>query len=367
MTKSVNVKPSHVCARHFWEKVIGQDQVLRALNYSLENKTLSHAYLFVGPEGLGKINAARAIAAQLMCENGGCGNCHICTRLENNSHPDFKLIEPEGKTGYLKEQIRELIFLTQLAPMEASRKVFVIRQADMFNIESANAFLKTLEEPSESTIFILLSTSQDAVLPTVKSRCQIYRFKPLSPTKAREVLMEKTGVSIERADTALAANGNIVAAARDYLQSPKQQAVHKSVATVFSQLALADDLDVLNMVRHILRSTLDSVEDQRSLLEADLLERKEFLDSAALKQLERYNKRRLSALETRQTKMVFNVFSSHLAEYLRSQNLTMTQVEKVSWGQERITLARQRLKSNVNVELICEALLFDLREVLRCQ
>ena len=401
-SKSMNTSAGKKCAQHFWDKVIGQDAVVRALQHSLNSDSLSHAYLFVGAQGLGKINAARAVATQLMCQQGGCGNCNICRRLENNSHPDFTVLEPAGAGGYLVEQIRELNYKVQLAPAESERKIFVIRDVDLFNASAANAFLKTLEEPTDSTIFILLSHSQEAVLSTIKSRCQVYRFKPLSPHQARKVLAEKTGITGQRADIALAANGYIVAAARDYLQSPKQQESRQVVLRVFRDLKTADDLDVLRMTREILRSALNSVDEMRVLMEADFIQRKELLDPVALKQLERYNERRLSAFETRQTMMVLNVFSTLLADILRiacagqddaSQSNTegstkddmssgMINIDAksdlhrlaqtatvnpaiIAQGQEHIAVARRRLTRNVNVELLTEALLFDLREVIR--
>jgi len=378
------MKKSKNCAQHFWDKVIGQDDLVKALKNTLDSDTLAHAYLFTGAQGLGKINAARAVATQLMCQQGGCGNCHICTRLENNSHPDFRVLEPAGAGGYLVEQIRELNYLVQLTPAEADRKIFVIRDVDLFNVSAANAFLKTLEEPTDSTIFILLSHSQEAVLPTIRSRCQIYRFRPLPPEQARKVLLEKTGISGQRADIALAANGYIVAAARDYLQSPRQQEARQVVLRVFRDLRTADDLDIVRMTREILRAALDSVSELRAIMDAEFIERKELLDPVALKQLERYNERRLSAFETRQTQMVLSVFSTLLADCLRlicgetEQNINIDAREilrdivqsgtinpaKIAQGQERIAVARRRLVRNVNVELLVEALLFDLREVI---
>jgi len=378
------------CAQHFWDKVIGQDKVVRALKYSLDSETLTHAFLFVGPQGLGKINAARAVATQLMCPAGGCGSCHICTRLENNTHPDFQVLEPAGSGKYLVEQVRELNYQVQLAPAEAERKIFVITDVDLFGANAANAFLKTLEEPTESTIFILLSTTKEAVLPTISSRCQVYRFRPMAPEAARKALHEKVGISGQAADIALAANAYIVGAARDYLQSPKQQESRLVTVRVFRDLAYADDLDVLRMARELLRSALDSVSEMRALMDAEFIERKELLDPVALKQLERYNERRLSAFEKRQTAMVLSVFLTLLADCLRISSTQTPSAEgiinvdahedlyqlmqvspltpaRATLGQEHVARARRRLTRNVNVALLTEALLFDLREVLTCQ
>jgi len=386
----VATKPGKDCAQHFWKQVIGQDKVVRALKYSLDSETLTHAFLFVGPKGLGKINAARAVATQLMCPVGGCGSCHICTRLENNTHPDFQVLEPEGDGMYLVDQIRELSYQVNLAPAEAQRKIFVIRDVDLLKVSSANALLKTLEEPTESTIFILLSATKEAVLPTIRSRCQIYRFRPLAPDAARKALYDMTGASGQTADIALAANAYVVGAARDYLQSSKQQESRTVTIRVFRDLAYADDLDVLRMTRELLRSALDSVEEMRALLDAEFVERKELLDPVALKRLEGYNKRRLSSFEKRQTAMVISVFLTLLADCLRISSTQTPSAEgiinidahedlyqlmqvsplipaRAAQGQEHIAQARRRLARNVNVALLIEALLFDLREVLTCR
>ena len=388
-------KPASTCARHFWDKVIGQDTVVRSLRHSLTTGTLAHAYLFVGAQGLGKINAARAVATQLMCPEGGCGQCEICRRLERNEHPDFRILEPEGAGGYLIEQIRDLNYEVHLAPAEAERKVFVIRDVDLFNASAANAFLKTLEEPSDTTVFILLAHTLEAVLPTIRSRCLVFRFRPLSPDHAAAVLREKTGVTGERARVALAANGYIVAAARDYLRSPKQQEARAVILRAFRDLATADALDVLSLSRAVLASALEPAAELRQQCEVELLERKELLDPVALKQLERYNERRLSAFETRCVAMVLNVLATLLSDCLRVASGAagaagvaeaagadgVTNIDAldlivrvgtaltpaaIARGQESIARARRRLDQNVNTELLLDALLFDIRKVIQC-
>ncbi|MDR1412410.1 MAG: DNA polymerase III subunit delta, partial [Actinomycetes bacterium] len=163
------------CANYFWDKVTGQDEALASLRTSLAADSLAHAYLFVGPAGLGKIHAARAVAATLMCAEGGCGDCAVCGRLKRNTHPDFQVLEPEGKQAWLVGQIRELTWQANLAPQEASHKVYVLRAAEALVGSAAAAFLKTLEEPPRDVTFVLLATSVEGVVPTIRSRCQVLR------------------------------------------------------------------------------------------------------------------------------------------------------------------------------------------------
>jgi DNA polymerase-3 subunit delta' len=320
-----------------------------------------------------------------MCPEQGCGHCEICRRLERNTHPDFQLLEPEGNNGYVVAQIRELNASAQRAPLEAEHKVFVLTGADTLAAAPANAFLKTLEEPSATTVFILLAHSADAVLPTIRSRCQVLRFNPLQHAQALALLQEKTGVHESQARIALAACGDSVHAARDFLASPVQQEARALALRTFTDLLRADDLDVLDLAAGLLRKVLEPVAELREKQEAELKERSELLDPVALKSLERYNKRRASAFEKRSLTVLLNVYTGLLrdslclagapgdsqlinidaAELLRASGMLLTPAAAAR-GQEALRRARRRLAQNVSLRLLLEALLFDIREVVLC-
>jgi len=171
----------------FFRDILGQERVLRYLKAALGEGRLAHAYLFLGPEGVGKESVARALAAALNCEAPGedgdaCGGCPSCKRMAAGTHPDLHVIYPasEGRSPQIKiEQIREFRRLTAYAPVAGGWRVALIKPAEALNDEAANALLKTLEEPPPQHLLILTAGVEADLFPTVVSRCQKLAFTPL--------------------------------------------------------------------------------------------------------------------------------------------------------------------------------------------
>ena len=373
-----------------WTRIVGQDEAVASLRNALASGTASHAYLFVGPQGLGKIAAAQALAAAHMCPNrtpekGGCGECDTCRRIERGSHPDITVVEPEGATGYLAEQVRSLIHEVSLAPMEAPHKVVVVRSADLLNDTSANAFLKTLEEPPANVTIVLLAHTVEPIIPTILSRCVTVRFRPLPLATMIDTLVAATGASPEEARIALASTGSVISEAEAYLRSHARRSGRTNVVRAFRDLPEADDLDVVNFVRDILVTIKGPVEEMRQRQEADLAAQADVLDRGAIKTLEGYNKRRLSAFERQSVGEVLNILGSLLRDVLAisqgADDLVLNSdvthdLERFSVcvspsaiqrGYDALATARKRLAQNVGIQLTLEATLFDIREVLQCQ
>ncbi len=155
--------------------------VLERIEHYLTRGRLAHAYLFAGPEGSGKLATARAVAKMVNCEartpgQTFCGQCPSCLKIDAGNHPDVVTVQ-RGDEAMLKvDQVRSLIAQSQLRPYEAAYKVFIIDEAHALNLVGANAFLKTLEEPGDATLFMLTTEKLQQILPTIRSRCQIVRF-----------------------------------------------------------------------------------------------------------------------------------------------------------------------------------------------
>jgi DNA polymerase-3 subunit delta' len=162
----------------------------------------AQAYLFVGPGSLGKATVARRFAAALLC--GGDSDC--LRRAGNGNHPDLVAVEPDGRTSLTVDRARSAVAMASLAPVEADRKVFLFEEAGMMNDEAANALLKTLEEPSRSTIFVLVAESEDDLPPTVASRSRTVFFGRVSDEEVIEALVAR-GVDPERAADAARTSG----------------------------------------------------------------------------------------------------------------------------------------------------------------
>ena len=181
-----------------FESIFGQAQVRDYLRTTLRTGRLSHAYLFTGPPGSNKTSAAYAFAQALICPDQGCMTCDHCRRAARRNHPDIHFIEPEGAHGYLVDQIREVVADAHLAPIQATRKIYIIDRVDLLGTQAANAFLKTLEEPPENVVFILLGRTKDAVLPTIVSRCQVVPFRHIPTTEASGIISQNRRASRSR-------------------------------------------------------------------------------------------------------------------------------------------------------------------------
>jgi DNA polymerase-3 subunit delta' len=190
-------------------EIMGQDSALKTLKAALPPSRPAHAYLFTGPEGVGKHSAAKAWARALFCANGGgdaCGSCIACVKVAKGSHPDLILVQPEIREKKVKKEIdilhiRELISRLSYRPYEAQRIVAIIDGADSMNVPAANAFLKTLEEPPGDTVIIMIASNMAGLLPTIVSRLRAVRFAPLPYGAVVEILMKRRGMSIEEART----------------------------------------------------------------------------------------------------------------------------------------------------------------------
>ncbi len=215
-----------------WLNLLGHDDVVAQFRNALGQGRLASTFLFVGPEGIGKRLFARQLAQSLLCQTHDekllepCGVCPACVQVAADSHPDFLVVaRPAGKSfvplGLLKGDEPDypvhnsLLFNLALRPFGGRRKVAVIDDADYLNQEGANCLLKTLEEPPPRSVLILISTSADRQLPTIRSRAQIVRFQPLNETIVTRLLQEKNIVSSadEAARLAAFSGGSLTRAA----------------------------------------------------------------------------------------------------------------------------------------------------------
>ncbi|MDJ0953411.1 MAG: DNA polymerase III subunit [Acidimicrobiia bacterium] len=180
--------------------LIGHRSVAGVLQRDVANP--AHAYLFVGPLGVGKAAVARRFAAGILCD----GN-HACRRrVLRGLHPDLVLVEPDGRSAITVDQARNTVAMANLAPVEGARKVFVLEEGGAMNDEAANALLKTLEEPTASTVFIIISESEDDLPETVASRCRTVVFGRV-PEEEIAAGLAAQGVTTERAEQAARISG----------------------------------------------------------------------------------------------------------------------------------------------------------------
>ncbi|MBA7618759.1 hypothetical protein ES703_26091 [subsurface metagenome] len=192
-----------------WQ-VIGQDRAVSLLQRSLERGTVAHAYLLVGPPHVGKMTLALNLAQALNCEADElpCGECASCQKIASAKHADVQIIglthnansaEAKPQVEISIDQIRQLQHSANLPPFEGKCKVFIIDGAEIMSNEAANCLLKTLEEPIDRLIFILLTTNERLLPATVISRCQRLELPPLATTEIEAALNNRWGIEPTKA------------------------------------------------------------------------------------------------------------------------------------------------------------------------
>ncbi len=190
-----------------WRGIDGHDEIVRRFQRAVTQGKIASTFLFLGPPGIGKRMLAEQLATTLQCEKNDprlmepCGKCSSCRQAQSREHPDIiRVSKPEDKAFIPvecfigpKEARRQSGLCAELAqkPVYQKRKIAIIDDADYLNIEGANSLLKTLEEPPGNSILILIGTSAARQLPTIRSRCQIVRFSPLSADIVERILNEK--------------------------------------------------------------------------------------------------------------------------------------------------------------------------------
>lgn len=227
--------------------IMGHDRNIEVLRRSLKNGKTAHSYLFEGVNGCGRKKTAIALIQALFCTtlpDDACGVCPSCRKIQSGNHPDIHLIAPlPDKRDISVEQLRELQHDLSLRPYEAPRKACIIDPAERMNPSSANSLLKTLEEPPGNALIILLTENAGMLLPTVRSRCQLMRFAPLSPEHLL-TLLEQSGMAPDAAaliapmsggslQKALELDNEALVTRREAVLSKVSQININKIATVF--------------------------------------------------------------------------------------------------------------------------------------
>lgn len=204
--------------------IIGQDKAVRILSGTIKRERVPSSILLSGDSGIGKRLAALNYAKALNClepvDSDACDRCISCRKIDNEVHPDVTTLLPENDEIKI-EMIRQAGETLSLRPYEGKKKVLIVDDADMMNISAANAFLKTLEEPPENSLIILVSSSPDRLPDTIRSRCMHVRFHPLSGEAFKQVLSLKADNRDLGPFSALAIGRPGIVMAKDFAKEKK--------------------------------------------------------------------------------------------------------------------------------------------------
>ena len=370
-----------------FDGIVGQPQVRAFLRACVSSEKVSHAYLFCGPAGSNKTQAAFAFAQAILCLGNPCSDCErcesdACRRIARRVHPDVRYFAPEGAQGYVVEQIRDLAADASLAPIEAGRKVYIIDRVDLLGTAAANAFLKTLEEPPSDVVLILLGRTRESILPTIVSRCQVVAFRHIPASEAAGILVQNTGCTLPEASIAIEACGGSLSKAVDFLRSKDRSQFRQKIVTALASLPRADDLDILGYAGDIVVAAKAPLDEVRKEQERIVEERAEFLQKSALKTLETRHKRALSQASFELLRQVVSIARSWLRDVgmicAQTPGLAInvdcidalrdcaarTDLARVCEAYARVSDAEAAISYNVSPQVSIEAMLFEIREVL---
>ncbi len=207
-------------------KLHGHDWAVNLLRAHAAGDKLRHAYLLIGPEGVGRRTLALRFAQALNCSQPPapgefCGQCRDCRQINAMTYPDLSLLTPEeGHKDILIDQVRGLQHTLALAPYSAAYRIALLPDFQRATTQAANALLKTLEEPPDKVVLLLTADALESLLPTIVSRCEVIRLRPASIKSAQDYLESEMGISAEKARLAAHLSSGRVGAAIQMVEDP---------------------------------------------------------------------------------------------------------------------------------------------------
>lgn len=243
-----------------FDKILGNDKIKLELTNSVKSGKYSHSYLFLGISGIGKKMIAKEFAKMILCEGKEkyCGKCKSCLEFDSNNNPDFTQIVPDGNNVKI-EQIREMQRKIVEPPIISTKKVYIIDEADTMTREAQNCLLKTLEEPPGFANIILIGSNESSFLSTIKSRCTIIKFNPISDELVKKYIMQKYELENISESIILASSGSI---GKAEILKDKQE-LFSSIDKVINNIETMDLIDTLKNADIIYKSQ----EDKQDILE----------------------------------------------------------------------------------------------------
>lgn len=373
-----------------FSEVIGQKPVIKVLQHSLKEGRIAHAYLFVGPEGVGKELVAKLLAQVISCERNdfdACGRCSSCQRIENFSHPDVTWVRPGGLSRRIGiDDIRNLRHQISLKAYHAGRrKIFVLTEADRMTAEASNALLKSLEEPPADSLLILLTSHPSSLFPTIISRCQIIRFSPLPLKEVKDYLVSKLKLTSDEAQLLSRLSEGRLGKALS-LREKVAREERKKVLDLVSQTSPSDDLEELlrgaSEIGNILSNFKRRLEEK---LKKEIPKERE--EMFAKEQLREMKEARMAFLEGESRKKIKEVLDTITGWYrdllilreggeetclinLDRKEELQTKAKTISplharKSIELIERTKQSLEHNANLRLSLEAMMMKMQEELR--
>lgn len=325
-----------------FKDIIGQEQLKEHLQNAISMNKVSHAYIINGERSSGKEFVAKIFAMTLQCEKQGtepCGECHSCKQAMSQNHPDIIFVSHEKPNTIGVEDIRNQINNDiGIKPYSGPRKIYIMNEGEKMTVQAQNALLKTLEEPPEYAVILILTANVDAFLPTILSRCVVLNMKPVADELVKKYLMSELHVPDYKANICVAfARGNI-GKAKLLASSEEFEKVKEEAITLVKYINDMETNEIVKAIKKISEYKLD-VNDYLDILSVwyrDVLLYKATRDINSL------------------------IFRDELQQITRvADRSTYEGIENIVNALEQ---AKRRLQANVNFDLTMELLLLTIQE-----
>ena len=327
-----------------FKDVVGHKNIIQYIGNAVNSGMVSHAYILNGEKGSGKKLLANLFAMSLQCENrepdgDACGKCRSCRQALSGNHPDIIRIHHEKPSTITVDEIREQVNNDiVIKPYSSKYKIYIIADGDMMNVQAQNALLKTIEEPPEYAVIMILTENADTLLPTIRSRCVMLKLRNIKDQLVKKYLMEHMEIPDYKADICVA-----------FAQGNMGKAISLATSEHFNEIKE----EAVKLLRNIDGMQADELAEAVKKCSEFKMDITDYLDIIAVWYRD--------VLIYKSTKSVDRVVFSDQMRPIR-ERASKSSYEGLELILEAIEKAKARLKSNVNFELTMELLLLTIKE-----
>ena len=326
-----------------FKDIIGQEQIKKHLQDGIKSGNISHAYIINGEIGSGRRLLTSALTKTLLCENrtpdgDACGICKSCKQAESLNHPDVHFITHEKASIGIDDIREQLINDIEIKPYSSPYKIYIVPDANKMTEQAQNALLKTLEEPPEYAVILLLTTNVDTLLPTIQSRCVLLTMKPVRDELVKEFLMKDLKIPEYKADVCVAfARGN-VGKAKALASSEEFDNIKSDAVTLLKYIHDMEISEIVAAIKRIAEYKFD-INDYLDILSVWYRD----------------------VLLFKATNDVNHLIFRDEIQYIR-KTADQSAYEGIEEILDALEKAKARLKANVNFDLTMELLLLTIKE-----
>lgn len=328
-----------------YSDIIGHEDIVKHFKSSIELGKISHAYILNGEKGSGKKTLAAVVAKSLQCESGEadpCGTCKSCLQAESGNQPDIIWVTHEKPNVISVDEIRtQILNDIELKPYSSRYKIYIVPDAQLMNTQAQNAILKTLEEPPEYAIIMLLTNNVDKFLPTIISRCIVLNFRPVEPLHMVDYLVNQIGIDREKARFCTDfAQGNLGKAVRLAI-SPDYNEIKEDSLRLLRRIQNMDMDEIIQAVRNMGKYKLDITDyiDIMTMWFRDLL---------------------MVKISNSPNKLIFKDEFSVMKK--QASHVSYEGLEEILQALDKLKI---RLEANVNFDIAMELMLLTMKENLK--